>query len=501
MKKPFYIIVSLFAVSACAMSYEYFLGAMASYLLGDGKVQWALTITTMMVAMGFGGFGSRFVVNHERVVLHNELLIAFIGGFSTLIQYAIIVHLGVGQAITLIYIFMNGFILGFQVPLFMHIIKKQGSSFKDTIASVTFFDFLGAIPAVLLYIILIKEVGMVKGTMFVGLINIATVLLGLKIFKEELSRKQQNTILGIAVMVLVLLVSGIGYGERAALGLEQKLYDYRIIQEEQSSFQRIILTKERDDVRLFLNGNLQFSSKDEYRYHEALVHPAMSLAPAKENILILGGGDGLAAREILKYEEEVRKITLVDLDPAVIELARTNPLISELNENSLDHDKMKIINKDAMQFLKETTELFDVIIIDLPDPNNESLAKLYTKEFYRLCYNRLAETGKLAVQSTSPYFSGEAYWTITNTLESAEFEVLPYHVYVPSFGDWGFNLASKNRIQKEKLSLEVETKFLNDETISKLFLFAKDEEMEAEEVNTLIRPVILDMYLEAWQNW
>lgn len=501
MKKQFYIIVSLFAVSACAMSYEYFLGAMASYLLGDGKVQWALTITAMMVSMGFGGYSSRYVTHHEKKVLQNELLIAFIGGFSTLVQYAIVVYFGIGQAITLIYIFINGFILGFQVPLFMHIIKKQGSSFKDTIANVTFFDFLGAIPAVLLYIFLIKEVGMVKGTMFVGLINIATVFLGLKIFKEDIDTSQRKAIFGLAIIVLVLLVGGISYGERAALGLEQKLYEYRIIHKEQSSFQMIIVTKEREDIRLFLNGNLQFSSQDEYRYHEALVHPTMSLAPYKNKVLILGGGDGLAVREILKYDEKVKEITLVDLDPAITDMAQTNPLITALNDNSLKDDKVEIINTDAMQFLQETTEIYDVIIIDLPDPNNEALTKLYTKEFYKLCNNRLAETGKLVTQSTSPYFCKEAFWTISNTIKSADFYVLPYHVYVPSFGDWGFNIASKNKIQKSKMDIEVETKYLNKEILANLFLFPKDEQMEVDEVNTLIRPIVLDMYLEAWRNW
>ena len=501
MKKPYYIIVSLFAVSACAMSYQYFLGAMASYLLGNGKVQWALTISAMMVAMGFGGYCSRYVVHHERVVLHNELLIAFIGGFSTLSQYVLNVYLGAGQSASLIYIFINGFILGFQVPLFMHIFKKQGSSFKDTIAQVTFFDFLGAIPAVVLYILLIEEVGMVKGTMFVGLLNIAIVFLGLKIFTDEISVKHRKFLSAITVMVLALLLCGIGYGERLAIGLEQKLYDFRIIHKEESSFQKIILTKEKNDLRLFLNGNLQFSSLDEYRYHEALVHPAMSLAPVKESILILGGGDGLAVREILKYGEQVKKITLVDLDPAVTDLAQSHPLIKELNSNSLQDERVNIVNQDAMQFLRENVEIHDVIIIDLPDPNNEALGKLYTREFYKLCGKRLAETGKMGIQSTSPYFAKEVFWTIVNTIESANFDALPYHAYVPSFGDWGFTLVSKNTIHKENLDLEVETRYLHEDILSAIFAFSKDEKVEVDEVNTLIRPVIIDMYLEAWRSW
>ncbi len=501
MRKTFFVILSLFAVSTCAMSYEYFLGAMASYLLGDGKIQWALTITTMMVAMGVGGYCSRYVVNYEKTVLHNELFIAIIGGFSTLGQYIINVYIGAPRSFTLVYIFLNGLILGFQIPLFMHIIREQKTNYKETIAEVTLFDFLGAVPAVILYIYLIKEVGMVKGAMFVGLINIATVFLGLYIFKEKISSKHRKILYGITTLVLILLIGGITYGEQAVLGLEQKLYSYRIIYKEQSSFQKIVMTREKDDTRLFLNGNLQFSSNDEYRYHEALVHPAMGLADSRENILVLGGGDGLAVREILKYQKQVKNIILVDIDPAVTRLSQENELIKELNNCSLSDEKVDIINEDAMQFLRKDTNIYDVIFIDLPDPNNEALAKLYTKEFYNLCRKRLSAAGKLAVQSTSPYFCREVFWTVVNTVKNAGFNVLPYHVYVPSFGDWGFTLASHNKIHKEMLNLEVPTKYLQDEILTSIFKFAKDEKLESEVVNTLIKPEIMDMYLKAWNNW
>ncbi len=494
------IIFSLLIVSACAMSYEYFLGAMASYLLGDGRIQWALTITTMMVAMGLGGYSSRYVTNHERVVVLNELIIAFVGGFSTLFLYVFNVYLGFAQLITLGYIFTNGFILGFQVPLFMHILRKCGESFRDLVAKVTLFDFLGAVPAVVIYIYLVKSVGLVQGTMLLGLINVAVVLLGLKLFHHALTARFRRVMLVLVIIIFTLLFLGLAFGERAVLQFEQQLYTDRIVYQRQSAFQRIILTKQGDDLRLFLNGNIQFSSVDEYRYHEALVHPAMSLTASRERVLILGGGDGLALREIFKYAD-VKQVTLVDLDPVVVELARSHPVISRLNQGSLDDPRVQVVNKDAYKFLEQNSDLYGVIIIDLPDPNNEALAKLYTREFYLLVKRHLAEGGMMAVQSTSPYYANEAFWTIVNTVDAAGLEAVPYHAYVPSFGEWGFTLGSKTSIDVDKIKLQVPTRFLNREMLPGLFSFPSDETETEAEINTLIHPVIIDLYQQAWQNW
>lgn len=501
-RRLFFIIVSLFAVSACAMSYEYFLGAMASYLLGDGTVQWALTISTMMVAMGLGGFSSRFVVHHEKTVLTNELLIAVIGGFSAFVQYAANVYLGPNQAVTLAYIFANGFILGFQVPLFMHISRKSGRSFGQTVAEITLFDFLGAVPAVALYIYLLKSVGLVRGAMAVGLVNLATVALGLVLFRHDLTRRYYRSLQVAALAVLALLIFGLGFGERLALGLEARLYRDPVIYAEQTAFQRLVLTRGGKDLRLYLNGNLQFSSVDEFRYHESLVHPAMGLVPARERVLILGGGDGLAAREVFKYQD-VQQVTLVDIDPAVVNLARNYPPVAALNEGSLDDPRLQVVNMDAYKFLEQSDERYDVIIVDLPDPNNESLAKLYTVEFYRLVKKHLTAAGAVAVQATSPYFAPEVFWTIGETMEAAGLEVLPYHAYVPSFGDWGFMLGAQYAISPDRLRLVVPARYLTPELLPRLFVFSADElawRREAE-VNSLVRPVILHKYQKAWESW
>ena len=241
-----------------------------------------------------------------------------------------------------------------------------------------------------------------------------------------------------------------------------------------------------------------FCSKDEYRYHEALVHIPMSQAEKKDKVLILGGGDGMAVRELLKYEGT--QITLVDLDPEMIRICSENKIIAGLNENSLKSDRLKIINDDAYRFLEENEEDYDVIIVDLPDPNNESLNKLYTNVFYRLCQNSLTGDGILAVQSTSPYYATKAFWCIGKTLESEGFFVKPYHLQVPAFGDWGFHLASRKELG-DNYDITVETKYLSEDNVDALFSFGKDEIAEDVEINSLSKPVLIEYYSEAVRNW
>ena len=252
-------------------------------------------------------------------------------------------------------------------------------------------------------------------------------------------------------------------------------------------------------MRLFIDGNLQFSSSDEYRYHEALIHVPMAQVQNPQRVLILGGGDGLAARELLKYEGV--EITLVDLDKAITDLASTNPVLAKLNEHSLTDPRVTVINDDAFKFLEHMENTYDVIVVDLPDPNNATLAKLYSNIFYRLGYKALGENGVMVVQSTSPYYATKTFWSIHKTLESEGFYVYPYHLQVPSFGDWGFNLASKHSLAIIHPVRAVNTRFLTDDVMNKMFVFGKDEIAGDVEINAVTRPVILDYYMDAVHKW
>ncbi|MBQ9391796.1 MAG: spermidine synthase, partial [Lachnospiraceae bacterium] len=268
---------------------------------------------------------------------------------------------------------------------------------------------------------------------------------------------------------------------------------------EQTRYQKIVVTKHKDDVRLYIDGNCQFSTNDEYRYHEALVHIPMSEVQSHDSVLILGGGDGMAVREVLKYDD-VQDIELVDLDKDMIDICMTNENITSINDNSLKSDKLRIYNEDAYKYLENTNKKYDVIIVDLPDPNSEVLNKLYSNIFYRMCGNCLKDEGIMVVQSTSPYYAKDTFWCINKTIESEGFFVKPYHLQVPSFGDWGFNMASKKEI-KEELDFSVDTKYLSKDNVKALFLFGKDEITNDVEINHLTKPVLMEYYNKAVENW
>ena len=281
---------------------------------------------------------------------------------------------------------------------------------------------------------------------------------------------------------------------------ESALYYDRIVYSGQSPYQKIVLTRRGDQIRLFLDGHLQFASTDEYRYHEALVHPAMSLAASRERVLIVGGGDGLAAREVLKYPD-VARIDLVDLDPAVTGLARTNPHLSQINEGSLDSPRVRIFNEDGFVFLQRDHSPYGVILVDLPDPREESLSKLYSVEAYRMFLRNLSPGGVLVTQATSPYFARRTYWCIARSMEEAGFQVYSYHLQVPSFGEWGFHLGSLARLEPEKVVFRVPRRFLDERLFRAMFLFDPDMARVQVAPNRLDRPVLARYYRQEWSRW
>jgi hypothetical protein len=167
---------------------------------------------------------------------------------------------------------------------------------------------------------------------------------------------------------------------------------------------------------------------------------------------------------------------------------------------------VEVLNQDAMQFLLQTAPgTYDVILADLPDPNNVSLARLYSREFFNLVASRLKPAGVFVTQSTSPYFARQAFWTIHETLQSSDFDtVVPYHVNVPSFGIWGFNLATRSQGQLAHLPrLSVATRYLDEAIFSQLFIFPPDLRPpdEAPAVSTLDDPKLMHAYLKGWNYW
>jgi len=248
-----------------------------------------------------------------------------------------------------------------------------------------------------------------------------------------------------------------------------------------------------------LNGNLQFNTRDEYRYHEALVHPALSSHPNPRQILVLGGGDGMAVRELLKYPS-IDSITLVDLDPEMTGMFKNQELFAQLNNHSLSSPKVTIINQDAFNWLRKCKDHFDVAIVDFPDPSNYSLGKLYTDTFYKALKRVMNEDGLTVIQSTSPYYAKNSYWCVVTTLNSIDMHTTPYHAYVPSFGDWGYVIASNKPFQFGN-RFPGGLRYISPETVSQMTTFPKDMLPTVRSVNKLNNQTLVHLFESEWSQY
>ncbi|WHX99472.1 spermidine synthase [Neobacillus sp. DY30] len=251
---------------------------------------------------------------------------------------------------------------------------------------------------------------------------------------------------------------------------------------------------ETSDVRLYLDKQLQFSSLDEQIYHEALVHPALTMVKKRGRVLIAGGGDGFAIREVLKYPD-VQHIDLVDLDPLMIHLASNIPKVASLNQHALHDKRVSVHQKDIQVFQKEQKVPYDVIIVDLPDPGDEILSRLYTVEFFRKLSNLLTEDGILVCQSHSPEYAPFVYWSIGLSIKGTGMHVRSYHTAVPSFGDWGFHLASKKPLYLPNKKPAIPHQTL-PEDLSTLFVFPSTfrSVQENSHMNTLSNLKLHEIY-------
>ena len=495
------LIISVFIVASCGLAYELITAALASYLLGDSIFQYSLIIGLYLFAMGIGAHLTRYIADKD--VLHRfieiELLVGLIGGVSALFLFT---AFGIAAAPfrTLLYalVAIIGIIVGMEIPLVMRVLNEQQLEFKDTVARVLTFDYMGALAVSLLFpLILAPKLGMARSALLFGLLNAAVALLTARVFRLHLPRYRSLKWRSQAVLLLLLIA--FIFANRWVFQAEQRYFGDPVVFESHSPYQRLVVTQWKDDTRLYINGNLQFSSRDEARYHEALVIPAMQAAAQHSRVLILGGGDGLAAREVLKYPN-VQQVTLVDLDPDMTRTFQTAAQLVALNHNALNHPKLRVINDDAAQWLQHTAERFDVMIIDLPDPSNFSLGKLYSVPMYRLVARHLAAGGRVVVQSTSPYFAPNAYWSVVATLEAAGLKTAPYHVYVPSFGEWGYVLAGAAADFRLPSRVDVSTRFLNAAEMAQMFRFPADMARREVEPNYLNNQKLVAYFEQDWAN-
>jgi spermidine synthase len=491
------LFISVLLIAACGLIYELIAGTLASYLLGDSVLQFSTVIGTYLFAMGIGSALSRYL---NRGLVYRfiwiELLLGVIGGFSSaLLMLAFAFTQGFSIILYALVIVM-GVLVGLEIPLLMRIVKDR-YNFRDVISHVLTFDYLGALAASLIFpILLVPRLGLVRSAMLFGLINVAVALWTTYIFANQLA--STRIIRGMCVLVLLGLTVGIAQAKKITATAEDNIYADEIIFARDTRYQHLVLTRFKDDIRLFLNSHLQFSSRDEYRYHEALIHPGLASIPTPRRVLVLGGGDGLAVREILKYPQ-IESITLVDLDPEMTKIFSSHTMLTQLNQNSLLSPKLHVINADAFPWIDSNTDSFDFIVIDFPDPTNYSLGKLYTTAFYRAVARHLSAQGVIVVQSTSPMFARDSFWCIANTLKQAGLKTYPYHVYVPSFGEWGFVLASQHDYAPPT-SLPSGLRFIDVKGIPALFQFPPDMAPLAIPANQLNDQVLVRLYDQDWKD-
>lgn len=506
------LLISVFIIATCGILYELLIGTISSYFLGSSVLQFSLSIGMFMFFMGVGSYLSKFI--NEPLLekfIFIEIIIGTIGGLASLILHFAFAATLNYYMVAFFIVATIGTLIGLEIPIVTRICN-QYSSLRDAVANVLSFDYIGALLASLLFpLILLPYLGIMKTSFLVGLLNLSVALVNVRCFK--IKPVTAKLFYSLIFVVSAVLLSGFYWSSNLTGFIEKMMYQDNIIFAKQTPYQKLVFTKWKKDYRLYINGNLQFSSVDEYRYHETLVHIPMLLARSHERVLILGGGDGLAVREILKYND-VKQIELVDLDKQMTNLAKQLPFLTRLNANSMNNPKVKIINRDAFNYLAEGQDYYNVIIIDLPDPNDHGLGKLYTLEFYEYAKKLLAADGILITQATSPYFSSKAFWCIHKTVDSVFNTAIPITVNVPSFGQWGFVLSGNGlrryqndiaiveaRIREHLKPKQKEFRYLNESVINTLFVFDNDMKQVETKINTLDTQQLVTYYEESLKHW
>ncbi len=539
---------SMLVMGACGIIYEYVLSVLGNYLLGSGHEEIFIIIGLMMFAMGIGAVVQRQMrgglVDGFLVI---EGVLGLVGGISAIAVHSVF---AVSESYRIVlYLFAGaiGVLIGMEIPVLIRINREYASSLRTNLSQILSMDYAGSLVGALLFaFVLLTNVTLARIGFILGLTNVAVAVVGLIVLRRHVERPR--TIAAFFLATTAVLVGGFAMAPDWTAWAEQRYFRDPIVHRETSPYQHIVITERGDRVGLYLNGHLQFSNVDEAIYHEMLVHPVMATAPRRARVLILGGGDGLALREVLRWPD-VEEVTLVDLDPAVTRLAATHPALVEANGGALADERVTVrtapvapadetetaavrsqrdtelldrethpvaevhvLNLDADGFLAEAEGSFDVAILDFPDPKQLELAKLFSREFYRTLLARLAPDATIALQATSPFHAKRVFLCIGVTLEAAGFDAVPYRQTVPSFGPWGFWLAKpasaagpaalRNEL-RAGVALPVPTTFVTSEVIAAATVFGKGALVADPPVepNSKLDPVIVRYFREAWRHY
>ena len=541
--------LSMFFTGASGLVSEYVLSTVSTYILGSSIEQFSITIAIMMGMMGVGGWIQKFVSDNnliEKFVVI-EVLLTLLGSFAPIAIYAAFGYME-NNFILIYYFFVVfiGFLIGFEIPFIIRINQMYAKELKSNLSVVMAADYIGSFIGALVWIyLLLPNFPLIEISFMITGLNFVIAFITFLYFSKFNLIKTKVLIPSMITTTLVIMLFGFTNVSKWEVSLEQKLYEDPVVVTKTTKYQHLTITHNRDldEFRLYINGNVQFSSLDENRYHDQLVHPVMTLAKKHSNVLILGGGDGLAIRELKKYKD-IDSITLVDLDPGMVKFAKSNKILSKLNKGAFNDARIEIatnknitsskiksiyskgdkgknekwlaqvdvINIDADLFLHKFKEkTYDVVIIDFPDPSSIELAKLYSKQFFMKLKRVINDDAMIVIQSTSPYHAKEAYLCIGRTMEAARLKTIAFHDNIPSFGDWGWYLAWNSDVSKNEMfarinnidSFQVDTSYITPDVFRKALIFGKGElYTDNTDINTLMNPKLLQIYTKnSWLNY
>ncbi|MEP3674846.1 polyamine aminopropyltransferase [Sulfitobacter sp.] len=503
-KHAIWLLLATWLVAIASLIYELIAATLSSYLLGDSVRQFSFVIGVFLATMGMGAWLSRFTVDALQGFVRVQVALGVVGGAMAPVIYAAFAYTGEVQFLLYLMLGCVGVLSGMEIPLIARVLKEIGAT-RFRFENVLSVDYLGALIASLAFpLVIVPHLGLMSASLMFGCLNLVVAGISIAMFHDKIS----HTLKGVCAAAFLVMVAGLAQSERLVSVADAALFQDDLILSETTPYQNIAVTRFRDRTRLFLDHSIQFDTADEYRYHEMLVHPALAHAPRRTNVMILGGGDGMAVREVLKYEDVVQ-VTLVDLDPRVTELFRDHAQLKLLNDQSLSDPRVTIMNQDAWAFAQDNKDVFDVIVIDLPDPKNLSLSKLYSIEFYATLIERLSPRGVLVTQAGSPFFAHKAFWSVAATWEgtrnpsapSGQLIVRPYHTYVPSFGEWGFVMVSQYALAERPLLLPQGLRYATPEIWEQAQVFASDTRRVAVEVNTIQTHPLVRYYQDGWDAW
>lgn len=498
-----WLLAATFAVAVAGLIYELIAGAVSSYLLGDSVTQFSLVIGIFMTSMGLGAWASRFVDKPEAGFTLSQVLLGVVGGFSAPILFLSYGYLDGLTAILFALVIAIGALSGLEIPLITRILQER-KAMDHTLSSVLTADYAGALVAAVLFpLLIVPQLGLMAASLTFGLLNLVVAGVSVWMFRDKIGWALRSA----WVFGLVACMAALIWSDRLVSVADAAFFEDDVILSEETPYQRIVVTRWNDRYRLFLNGSIQFDTLDEHRYHEALIHPVMSRLKRRADVLILGGGDGMATREVLRWDG-VERVTLVDLDPRVTEIFRETETLTALNGDALNDSRVTILNEDAWKFIREGQDVYDLIVLDLPDPRDFAVSKLYSREFYAPLMQRVSARGAIVTQAGSPLFARQAFWSVARTVGETSnpfapgerLIVVPYHTYVPSFGDWGFVAASAFPLA-QPAQLPDGLQYFNESLWPAMTTFAGDTGPIEVEANSILSHPLVSYYEDGWRRW